>query len=47
MKDQMNAFIFVENANVNVFFFNIFERDRKGVIYLRFERERERIRFLN
>lgn len=47
MNGQMNAFIFLENVNVNVFFFNIFERERERVNFLRIERELERIQFLS
>ena len=47
MNDQMNAFIFLKNVSVNVFFLNKFERERERVHFLCIERERERIQFLS
>jgi hypothetical protein len=47
MNDQMNAFIFLKNVSVNVFFLNTFERERERVHFLCIERERERIQFLS
>lgn len=41
----MNAFIFLENSNVNMFFLSTFERERELVRFLRIEREREQIEF--